>query len=156
MMKNSVTSSLRTNSSDRLSLSSREPSTDGEKSMVKQNSKEEEAFQKGFEQGFKAQVGRDLSYLREQQNNVSQALENIMDEVDQDNEQEEKNLTDTIKDKFWDVVPTWEVASKKLRFTMAGFVFFMAICSIILSLFPYGQAAMQVQPQYSHMGQPPS
>lgn len=67
-----------------------------------------------------------------------------------------RNLTDTIKDKFWDVVPTWEVASKKLRFTMAGFVFFMAICSIILSLFPYGQAAMQVQPQYSHMGQPPS
>ncbi|CAC5417152.1 MRVI1 [Mytilus coruscus] len=158
VMKNSVTSSLRTNSSDRLSLSSREPSAEGERTLTvkKQNSKEEEAFQKGFEQGYKAQVGRDLANLREQQNNVSNTLENIMDEVEQDTEQEEKNLSETIKEKFWENVPSWDVASKKLRMTMAGFVFFMALCSIVLSFFPYGQAAMQVQPQYKHMGQPPS
>ncbi|XP_063403555.1 inositol 1,4,5-triphosphate receptor associated 2-like isoform X2 [Mytilus trossulus] len=158
VMKNSVTSSLRTNSTDRLSLSSREPSTEGERSLTvtKQNSKEEEAFQKGFEQGYKALVGRDLANLREQQNNVSNTLENIMDEVEQDTEQEEKNLSETIKEKFWENVPSWDVASKKLRMTMAGFVFFMALCSIVLSFFPYGQAAMQVQPQYKHMGQPPS
>ena len=67
-----------------------------------------------------------------------------------------RNLTETIKEKFWETVPTWDTASKKLRMTMAGFVFFMALCSIVLSLFPVGQAAMQVQPQYRNIGQPPS
>jgi hypothetical protein len=57
-------------------------------------------------------------------------------------------ITFSIKEKFWETVPTWDTASKKLRMTMAGFVFFMALCSIVLSLFPVGQAAMQVQPQY--------
>lgn len=58
-------------------------------------------------------------------------------------------------EKFWEVVPEWETASKKLRMTMAGFVFFMALCSIVLSFFPVGQAAVQVYPQYRYFGKPP-
>ncbi|XP_060071644.1 inositol 1,4,5-triphosphate receptor associated 1-like [Ylistrum balloti] len=165
-MKNAVTDTFRRGSATlgkQASVSgtppkSRENSTESkensDKSPSKQNSKEEEAFQKGFQQGYKAQMGRELSSLREHQNSINQNLEDLMDNYDSPPEEEERAFKEVVMEKIWDMVPEWEIAGKRLRMTLAGLVFFMALCSIIMSFLPIGQA-IQVFPDYRHMDHPP-
>ncbi|XP_069102190.1 uncharacterized protein [Argopecten irradians] len=137
---------------------SRENSTESkevqDKSPIKQNSKEEEAFQKGFKQGYKAQMGRELSSLREHQNSINQNLEELMDSYDSPPEEEERAFKEVVMEKIWEMVPEWEIAGKRLRMMLAGLIFFMAICSIIMSFLPLGHA-VSVFPDYRHMDHPP-
>ncbi|XP_021364654.1 lymphoid-restricted membrane protein-like isoform X2 [Mizuhopecten yessoensis] len=165
-MKNAVTDTFRRSSltlGKQASVSgtppkSRENSTESkevpDKQPTKQNSKEEEAFQKGFQQGYKAQMGRELSSLREHQNSINQNLEELMDTYDSPPEEEERTFKEVVMEKIWDMVPEWEIAGKRLRMTLAGLVFFMALCSIIMSFLPLGQA-IQVFTDYRHMDHPP-
>ncbi|XP_033739706.1 uncharacterized protein LOC117327005 isoform X2 [Pecten maximus] len=165
-MKNAVTDTFRRGSATlgkQASVSgtppkSRENSTESkevqDKSPSKQNSKEEEAFQKGFKQGYKAQMGRELSSLREHQNSINQNLEELMDTYDSPPEEEERAFKEVVMEKLWEMVPEWEIAGKRLRMMLAGLVFFMALCSIIMSFLPLSQA-IPVFPDYRHMDHPP-
>ncbi|KAK3097475.1 hypothetical protein FSP39_009960 [Pinctada imbricata] len=169
-MKNSIGNTMRrasmekqasTSSLGSLQSQSRENSMESKNGLpvtqrvLSQNNSEEDAYQKGFEQGIKAQIGGKLASLREQQNSISEKLEEIQDKCDEDDNIPSIDFKEMIVRKFWEVVPEWETASKKLRLTMAGFVFFMALCSIFLSFIPLGQATMQVYPHYKHMDKPP-
>ncbi|KAJ8315703.1 hypothetical protein KUTeg_007853 [Tegillarca granosa] len=152
-MKNSVANTLRRASLEKNNANSTTGSSTANNTNL---SLSRESSKDRFEQGYKAQIGRELATLREQQNSINKNLEEVMDKHDEEIQDEIKTLKDTVIEKFWEVVPEWETASKKLRMTMAGFVFFMALCSIVLSFFPVGQAAVQVFPQYRYFGQPPT
>nr|XP_022288415.1 uncharacterized protein LOC111100631 isoform X2 [Crassostrea virginica] len=125
----------------------------------KQHSVEEEAFQKGFEQGYKAQITGQLKQLRDQQNSITDTLEELRDKCDEEDEdkgpQQEVSLRDTVLSLLWENIPPWETASHKLRLATVFFFLFMAAISIVLSFFPVGYAAVQVQPDYQHVKAPP-
>ena len=65
-----------------------------------------------------------------------------------------RTLKELVTKKVCDMVPEWDKASKYFRLTMAGFVFFMALCSIVMSFLPSAQAAAAF-PEYRHMDHPP-
>lgn len=46
-----------------------------------------------FEQGYKAQIGRELATLREQQNSINKNLEEVMDKHDEDIQDEIKYVS---------------------------------------------------------------
>lgn len=123
----------------------------------KQHSVEEEAFQKGFEQGYKAQITGQLKQLRDQQNTITDTLEELRDKCDEEEENnaQEVSLREAVLSKLWEHVPEWETASNKLRLATVLFFLFMAALSIILSFFPVSYAAVQVYPEYQHVTTPP-
>lgn len=43
----------------------------------------------------------------------------------------------SLVDKLWSMCPAWEKTGEKARFVVAGFVFFMALLSVIFTLFPF-------------------
>ncbi|XP_061195163.1 uncharacterized protein LOC133203387 [Saccostrea echinata] len=141
----------------RLSQDSTQSESKSSGSGSKQHSVEEEAFQKGFEQGYKAQITGQLKQLRDQQNSITDSLEELRDKCEEaeEEETEEVSLRDTIMTKFWEHVPEWETASKKLRLATVIFFLFLAAVSVIMSFFPVGYAAVQVYPEYHHVNPPP-
>ncbi|XP_078000076.1 uncharacterized protein LOC144452794 [Glandiceps talaboti] len=95
--------------------------------------KEEEVFQKGFEQGARTQVSRDLDDLREQQKVFCDNLEELMDSADQEleNEQEEEE-----EHKTWLWSREWDKTTKILRITVATLVFVAALFSLLFTILP--------------------
>jgi hypothetical protein len=66
-----------------------------------------------------------------------------------------RTLKETLVDRFWALCPQVEYSSKKMRATMAGFMFFMAVLTVIFSLFPMSSANLELHMGYRHMGRPP-
>lgn len=154
--KQTSTSSL-LGGSLRMSQESNQSDTKSTGTNSKQHSVEEEAFQKGFEQGYKAQITGQLKQLRDQQNSITDTLEELRDKCDEEEEDnaQEVSLREAVLSKLWEHVPEWETASNKLRLATVLFFLFMAALSIILSFFPVTYAAVQVYPEYQHVTTPP-
>ncbi|XP_052811865.1 uncharacterized protein LOC128239309 isoform X2 [Mya arenaria] len=136
---------------------SRENSSDSSAAKVtdvqdkeKQKNMEEEAFKKGYEQGLRANLGQDLSSLREQQNNINESLGEIMDSIDSQME-EPKSLREIFVEKFNETVPKVQISGWRIRVTFGCFFIIMAIISVIISLFPVSSASVV---GYRHYGSP--
>ncbi|KAK6986041.1 lymphoid-restricted membrane protein-like isoform X7, partial [Biomphalaria glabrata] len=106
-------------------------------------SQDEDAFRKGYEEGLKAKLSRELNELREQQNCISHNLEHMMDRVDQTEQEEEEFLSrptrlDTLlgySTRFTQKLlqHDWR-SNKKLIRNLAGFfLVFLAIFIVFLS-----------------------
>ncbi|KAH9499063.1 hypothetical protein Btru_005586 [Bulinus truncatus] len=106
-------------------------------------SQEEDAFRKGYEEGLKAKLSRELNELKEQQNCINQNLEHMMDKVDQTEQEDEEFLSrptrlDTLLNytsRFTQQIihHDWSSNKKAIR-NMAGLVLvFLAIFVIFLS-----------------------
>ncbi|KAL3882484.1 hypothetical protein ACJMK2_028821 [Sinanodonta woodiana] len=163
-MKSAVANTLRKASLDRQSTSSapnsttvsREHSQDrsqddtSKKDQKNKIAKEEEAFQKGYEQGLRASLGKDLTDLREQQNHINHSLGEVMDTLD-NQMTDQKTLKELLIDRVKSKIPKVDLSWKKVRLTLAGFLFVMAIIVVLISLLPISSASMQ----YRHMDEPP-
>ncbi|KAK3593867.1 hypothetical protein CHS0354_011471 [Potamilus streckersoni] len=161
-MKSAVANTLRRASLDRQSTSSapnstnvsREHSQDrsqddtSKKDQKNKVAKEEEAFQKGYEQGLRANLGKDLTDLREQQNHINHSLGEVMDTLDSQLTGDQKTLKELLIERVKSKIPKVDLSWKKVRLTLAGFLFVMAIIVVLISLLP---ASMQ----YRHMDEPP-
>ncbi|XP_064612001.1 uncharacterized protein LOC135475948 isoform X2 [Liolophura sinensis] len=119
----------------------------------KKKTTEEDAFQRGFEQGVRAHLGREMTELREQQQAFCDTLEELMDENELTPEEAESDKG-TVIDRLWQLFPEWEKSGQKIRLTLAGFVCLMALCSIFFSLMPVG--AVTVEGSLTYPQKPPA
>ena len=48
---------------------------------------------------------------------------------------------ESVVEKIWALWPEWEKSGQRLRFTVAGFVFLMALFSVVFTIMPVSQAS---------------
>ncbi|XP_050391345.1 inositol 1,4,5-triphosphate receptor associated 1 isoform X3 [Patella vulgata] len=178
-MKNAVTTVIRRASLERQSSlspsrsSSRENLTEIKKEKeesrslrpnliaAKKSSQEEEAYQKGFEDGVKMKISKDLGKLREQQNGVSSTLEKIMDKVEQEKQDEEEDIKNSDKlrqalmTKIKMFIPNKKEFGQRIRYTLAGLIFAFAVLTAIVTLMPSNVSAVEIVTDVRHHAVPP-
>nr|XP_006814323.1 PREDICTED: putative leucine-rich repeat-containing protein DDB_G0290503-like [Saccoglossus kowalevskii] len=99
----------------------------------KSDQKEEDIFQKGFEQGVRCQVSKEITDLREQQRVFCDNLEELMDNAELDLEDEE---IESSEKKLWWWPSENNPRSKFLRVTISTIVFIVAVFLIMAVLLP--------------------
>ncbi|XP_041354722.1 uncharacterized protein LOC121372468 isoform X3 [Gigantopelta aegis] len=146
---------------------SRESSTDRPKEQgssspapSKQSSQDEEAYQKGFEDGVKAKLGKELSDLREQQNSIGNNIEEVMEKVEHSEEELLKENNNSVAKsviQFQNIATklSWDDPLKTLRFVAACLIFMVAICVVIMSLFTGTASGVEIEVGRHHYGMPP-
>ncbi|XP_078684816.1 uncharacterized protein LOC144918153 [Branchiostoma floridae x Branchiostoma belcheri] len=111
----------------------------GEKTDKLDKEKEEEIFQKGFEQGLRAQVSKTLLELREQQKELSDSVELLLEEEEEDGSSERENGTfissmyETITAQF---LPGWRRKQHIWRLVVTGIICMAALLSVIYAFLP--------------------
>ncbi|CAH1266875.1 MRVI1 [Branchiostoma lanceolatum] len=113
--------------------------SDGEKTEKLDKEKEEEIFQKGFEQGLRAQVSKTLLELREQQKELTDSVELLLEEEEEERSSERENSTfissmyETITAKF---LPGWRRKQHIWRLVVTGIICMAALLSVIYAFLP--------------------
>ncbi|XP_035682883.1 uncharacterized protein LOC118420263 [Branchiostoma floridae] len=113
--------------------------SDGEKTEKLDKEKEEEIFQKGFEQGLRAQVSKTLLELREQQKELTDNVELLLEEEEQEGSSERDNGTfissmyETITARF---LPGWRRKQHIWRLVVTGIICMAALLSVIYAFLP--------------------
>lgn len=111
------------------------------------NTDEELIFQKGFEEGVRAQVAQELEALREQQSDFSGALDALIEDNDEPEEEyiasslkKTKLLSEDMRARLREIWDKMEITQLHVRYTLAVLVLVIGLASVLLSLVPTSEA----------------
>ncbi|ESO92214.1 hypothetical protein LOTGIDRAFT_162869 [Lottia gigantea] len=116
---------------------------------------------KPFEDGVKMKISKELGQLRDQQNGVSASLEQIMDKVEQTKHEEEvdiksnEKVREAVMTKIRLFFPNKQELGQRLRVTLAGFIFLVALFTVVMTMMPSSAKAMELFTNVRHQSAPP-